>query len=111
MWFNRYLDVSDMRGLVRYERLMTVWLQQTNHLSSPKQIMQHDAVQRLVDLQDIAVGMTIGRLARGDVQIHYMLLLREITGENPVPAEDAGRVRAMVEWWLGCGHMKGWLVE
>ena len=67
--------------------------------------MIHPAYQEIIGMGEVAVALILEDLKeRGG---HWFWALRAITGENPVPPEDAGKIRTMTEHWLRWGRSRG----
>ncbi len=43
--------------------------------------------------------------------LKWFQALHEISGENPIPDQDAGRVKKMIDLWLAWGKGKGYIDE
>jgi hypothetical protein len=87
--------LSDRAAL---EALADTLEHETLILSSPSQIAKHAAIGqfRTMSLDDIAPQI-FRRIDRHPIV--WMTVLSELTGENPIPKYDSGRVRAMVRHW------------
>jgi hypothetical protein len=88
-----------------FQRLADEWSRHTQILSSVNEIVGHPAYQQVIAMGPIAVPLILRELQKRPA--HWFAALREITGENPVPAEDAGRMRRMQEHWLNWGRERG----
>jgi hypothetical protein len=40
---------------------------------------------------------------------HWFWALAAITGEEPIPPEDAGNMQRMAQAWLRLGQERGWI--
>lgn len=90
-----------------FRRLADEWSRQTMVMSSVTEIVAHPAYREVIGLGSIAVPLILKELQERPAL--WFAALREITGENPVPAEDAGRVSRMREHWLSWGRERGLL--
>lgn len=89
----------------RFRRLEADWLADTAVLSSYPQIVRHPAYREIISL-----GVAVVPLMLRDLQERprlWVWALPEITGEDPVPPEDAGNITRMSEAWLRWGREKG----
>ncbi len=67
----------------------------------------HPAYQRIIGLGPAVIPLILADLARQPD--HWFWALRALTGEDPVPAEARGRVKAMADAWLQWGRENGYL--
>jgi hypothetical protein len=87
-----------------FRELSARWRDETEHLSSTD-VFTHPDYQRIIGLGSAIVPALLRDLSRTGA--HWFWALRAITGENPVPAEDAGKVRKMIQAWLAWGEARG----
>jgi hypothetical protein len=90
----------------RFHRLANSWQKAVAHLSSSSKRDNHPAYKEI-----IALGPAVVPLILRDLEInhrHWFAALITITGENPVPDEDAGNVLKMIDHWLQWGKAKGY---
>jgi hypothetical protein len=90
----------------RFRRLEAVWEAETLFLSDAQRIIEHPAFQEILGLGREAVPLMLRDLEKGPR--HWVWALSRITGVNPVPAEDAGKIRKMSEAWLRWGRENGY---
>jgi hypothetical protein len=89
----------------RFRDLTNEWKAETEFLSSPDDIAMHPAYQQIIGLGSATVPLILHELEREPG--HWFWALRAITGEDPVPARDRGRVNAMAAAWLEWGRERG----
>jgi len=94
------------RLFAQFDELKTRWQNETEHLSSPTEIALHPAYQRIIGLGPQAIPLILNELDRQPHQ--WFWALKAITGEDPVPKSDRGRVAAMARAWLAWGDENGW---
>src|SRR5438045_3742343 len=82
----------------KFQRLAAVWRAETAHFSSITQMFKHPAYQEIIALGQDVVPSILRDLAKQPD--HWFAALRAITGAQPVPPEDRGRVDRMAEGWL-----------
>jgi hypothetical protein len=83
----------------RVLRLLRRWREETAYVSSSTQLTGHPAYQELMALGAAALPFLFRDLEQtGDG--HLSKALTTITGAHPVPVEDRGNVRKVVEAWL-----------
>ena len=75
-------------------------------LSSTTAIATHPAYQRIIGLGPQVIPLILAELAKQPD--HWFWALQALTGENPVPFADQGRIPAMTAAWLTWGHDNGW---
>ena len=96
-------DTTDLTA--EFSDLVAKWREETKLSSSTTEIVMHPAYQRIIGL-----GPKVIPLVLRDLQVnsgHWFWALISLTGENPVKAEDAGRVKKMTQAWLEWGKAKG----
>lgn len=91
----------------RFDELAAKWRDDTEFDSAPTTIYQHPAY-----LEIVGWGASVLPLMFADLATHgsfWFGALRTLTGEDPVPPEDRGRIARMREHWLGWGRARGHL--
>jgi hypothetical protein len=68
---------------------------------------RHPAYRQIVSMGQPAVRLLLEELQREPN--FWFTALRELTGENPVPAESAGKIKEMAGAWIDWGKAKGYL--
>jgi hypothetical protein len=100
------IETRDRAALVeRFDSLSTEWKTATSLLSSTTAMLRHPAYQAI-----IALGMPVVPLLLGDFRrepAHWFEALEAITGDNPVPLDHRGDIRAMADDWLAWGRNQG----
>ena len=91
----------------RFQRLADEWKGQSRYLSNTAQIAMLKPYQRIIGMGHAAVPFILRELEREPDQ--WFWALEAITGENPVPQESAGKVRAMSSAWVEWGKSRGLL--
>lgn len=90
-----------------FTELAERWRQETAVMSSATMMAMHPAYQRIIGMGERAVPLILRELEREPD--HWFWALGAITGENPVPPEDAGDVEKMAEAWIDFGRRRGYL--
>ena len=93
------------RAADRFDELARQWQSQTRHLSSATAMAIHPAYQAIIGLGVEAVPLILKEL-KGRPN-HWFWALRALTGIDPVPAEQRGRVSEMAKAWLEWGEEQG----
>ncbi len=86
----------------RFDALTSLWQLETAPLSSISQKAMHPAYQQIIGLGPEVVPYILTEL-----QVHpghWFWALRAITGENPIKAEQQGRVPEMAAAWVQWGR-------
>jgi hypothetical protein len=91
----------------RFRRLAAEWKTRSQHLSNTAQMAMLLPYQRIIGMGESAVPLILEELQREPDQ--WFWALEAITGENPVPAEAAGKVRLMAQAWVQWGKDHGLL--
>jgi hypothetical protein len=90
-----------------FAKLSTQWREETCFLSSTTAIATHPAYQRIIGLGPQVIPLILADLQREPG--HWFWALAALTGEDPVPPADRGRVPAMADVWLKWGRANGWI--
>ena len=83
------------------------WRAETAALSSVSAMAIHPAYQRIIGMGRRALPLILHELERAPD--HWFWALCAITGENPVPPDDAGDIEKMAQAWLDLGRKRGWI--
>ena len=89
----------------RLRRLEARWKADTQFISDAKRIVDHPAFQEIISMGKEVVPILLHDLESQPSLWVWALPL--ITGEDPVPASDAGNIRKMTDAWVKWGRMKG----
>lgn len=90
----------------RFNALTNQWRRKTRHLSLMSDIVLNTAYQQIIGMGLPAIPLLLRELKHQPD--HWFWALRSITGENPVPAADRGRLSKMAEAWLKWGEENGY---
>ncbi len=90
-----------------FRELADRWKEQTRYLSSASEKSMHPDYQRIIGMGSDAIPLILEEMNRQPGQ--WFWALSSITGENPVPDEDRGRIAAMTEQWLQWGRLHGYI--
>jgi hypothetical protein len=86
----------------QFRRLEAQWLAEVGHSSSTKKLCGHPAFKEIIDLGKAVVPFMLRDLeARPRL---WVWVLPEITGADPVPAQDRGDIAKMSEAWRRWGR-------
>ncbi len=90
----------------RFQVLAEQWRRETGHLSLMSDVVLNTAYQQIIGMGKPAIGLILQEL--NQQPDHWFWALRSITGENPVQADDRGRLPQMTEAWLEWGRAHGY---
>lgn len=90
----------------RFRKLAALWHRETDYLSSMSEASRHPAYQEIISLGPEVVPLLLQDLEEN--HNHWFSALRAITGANPVPASDVGKVLRMVKAWLDWARSNGY---
>lgn len=90
----------------RFLKLKEEWEAGTAHLSSITEIAMHPAYQQIIGMGLIAMPFILNEMKKKPG--HWFWALKSITGEDPVPPEQRGRIKQMTETWLRWGIQQGY---
>ncbi len=93
-----------------FHELAARWRDETRYSSSLREIVQHDAYQKIIGMGRAVLPLLLAELEKPD-PAHWGSALSAITGAQPVPEEAAGRpdriALAWLEWANARGHRSG----
>ena len=81
------------------------WRRETAHVSSTSDLTGHPAYQRIIGMGRDALPFLLRQLEAHPE--HWFPALEAITGIDPVPEADRGRMRRMAEAWTAWGREQG----
>jgi hypothetical protein len=91
----------------RFAELTRQWKDEKQFMSSVSQMAMLPSYQRIVGMGPAALPMIFREL---DHELdHWFWALASITGEDPVPSEDRGKMQRMRQAWLDWGRARGFL--
>jgi hypothetical protein len=91
----------------RVLRLLALWREQTGFLSSSTALVSHPAYQELISLGHAALPFLFRDMAQTS-DGHLSSALVAITGAQPVPPEEGGKVKKVAERWLAWARKNGY---
>ena len=92
----------------KFFRLAAEWKAATAHFSLALDMATHPAYQQIIGLGEQAIPLLLGELVRDPD--HWFWALTAITGVDPVPPADRGRIRKMTSAWLEWGRVNGFAI-
>jgi hypothetical protein len=108
---NSLSEVSAGNGLAganifnRFQELARQWKADTLLLSSSTAITSHPAYQAIIALGPPTLPLILRDLEAKPA--HWFEALQAISGEDPVPRSDWGKIAAMKTAWLAWGRSHG----
>ena len=90
-----------------FEKLKNEWKSRTRYLSNSAQMATVRSYQRIIGMGPAALPLILKELERETD--HWFWALEAISGENPVPADQAGRVEEMAKSWIEWGRQRGFI--
>ncbi len=92
----------------KFQSLAETWRRETAHFSSITQIAMHPAYQHIIGFGQEAIPLILRELQKNPDQ--WFWALKAISGVDPVPQSERGRVRNMAEIWLRWGKEEGHII-
>jgi hypothetical protein len=92
---------------VQFATLADQWHRDIAVVSSVHEMVEHPAYQGIIRMGPAVVPLILRELQREPD--YWFWALTAITGENPVPPEDAGDLDRMTDAWLAHGRARGYL--
>ncbi len=93
----------------RFKEQADKWGRETQHLSSPAQIMMHPSYQAILGMAQDNETEIIRLMLHDLVENRrpWFWALSYLTRENPIKASDAGKLDKMIKSWADWGRQKG----
>jgi hypothetical protein len=91
----------------RFRELVAQWQAEVAPLSSTTARVQHPAYRAIIALGPAVVPLLLRELEQRPN--HWFAALRSLTGADPVPPADRGRIGPMTEAWIPWGKDQGYL--
>ena len=89
-----------------FRRLEAIWTAEVGHFSSPAVLCGHRAFREIISLGSAVVPLMLRDLE--EQPRLWVWALPEITGANPVPVPDRGKIGKTSESWLRWGQENGY---
>lgn len=87
--------------------LIDLWRSQTLHVSSVHQMISHPAYLQIISKGQTALPYIFHELEK--MPDYWFAALRAITGENPVPDNARGDMKAMRDYWIHWAEAEGYV--
>ena len=91
----------------RFRELVAQWQADVAPLSSTTARVQHPAYRAIIALGPAAIPLLLRELEQRPN--HWFAALKSLTGADPVPPADRGRINAMTNAWITWGKEQGYL--
>jgi hypothetical protein len=93
----------------RFHEQASKWASETEHLSSPAQMMLHPSYQAILGMAREDEEEIIRLMLRDlrDNRRLWFWALSYLTRENPIKREDAGKLDRMIKAWIDWGKQRG----
>jgi hypothetical protein len=93
----------------KFLKQATKWQQETDHLSSPTQIMLHPSYQAILGMARDNESDLVRLMLRDlrDNRRLWFWALSYLTKENPIRHEDIGKLDKMIKAWVEWGLQTG----
>lgn len=102
------ISVSDDATIAaRFNELVDRWKRDTEYVSDIMEMATHPSYQEIIGMGRPAIPLLLRELKHSPD--HWFWALRSISGEDPVPPENRGKIQEMANAWLKWGHEKGYL--
>jgi len=90
-----------------FYRLKIEWERDTITSSFVIQAAMHPAYQQIIGMGEAAIPLILDEIQTKPS--HWFWALGAITGENPVPPQDRGKLQKMAEAWINWGRKNGYI--
>lgn len=89
----------------QFRRHADKWEHETAYLSATPMRVMHQSYQSIIAMGPDVLPLLLRDLQ--DTHRHWFWALRHLTGEDPVPQDDRGKVDKMINAWIAWGKAKG----
>ena len=93
----------------KFYSLAKQWEKEVAGMSSTAQMSQHPNYQEIISMGEKVVPLLLLELRKNP--LYWLTALSKITGENPIKAEQRGRVKQMASAWIEWGRNHGYAIE
>ena len=90
-----------------FRQLAERWREETRYLSSTTDIAMHPAYQRIIGLGPAVLPLIFAELQRQPDR--WFWALHALTGADPLPPGERGKLGGMTQAWLQWGRENGYL--
>ena len=90
----------------KFQSLVSEWKQDTQFVSSTTSMILHRAYQEIIGMGPSVIPLILRELAISPD--HWFPALRALTGVDPVPSSERGKVRTMAKIWLDWARDHGY---
>jgi hypothetical protein len=97
-------NATDRTTADHFAELAARWRADCEFLSSPPEMAKHPAYREIIAMGEPAIRLILAELEARPAL--WFEALRALTGEDPVPPEARGNVRAMAGAWLEWGRQE-----
>ena len=102
------VDPATKRWL-RFQNLVNEWRRERGAMSSITEMVMLPSYQKIIGMGDDAVALILAELkSEGDEPDQWFWALKAITGEDPVPPADRGKLPRMAAAWLNWARDRGY---
>src|SRR4051794_36594355 len=91
----------------RFYELASTWRRDVKDLSDIDLMCTHPAYQEIIGMGESVLPLIFKELRTA--QDYWFWALKAITGEDPVPEKDRGRIRRMKRNWINWADERGYL--
>lgn len=90
----------------RFRELADRWLDETMFISSTTVMVEHPALNEIVAMGEAVIPLVLREMEKETG--HWDLAMSRITGFNPVPVPDRGKISLTMALWLKWGKEQGY---
>lgn len=91
----------------KFYTLASQWESEVEGMSS-SYMFQHHAYQEIVSMGNKVIPLLLSELKQNP--LYWLSALNVITGVNPIPPSQRGKVKQMAQAWLEWGRNQGYMV-
>lgn len=98
--------ISRQTTFEKFQSLLSEWKEDTQFMSSTTNMILHKAYQEIIGMGPSVIPFILRELeTRPD---HWFPALKALTGVDPVPSSERGKLRAMANAWLEWARDQGY---
>lgn len=97
------MNTFSRRLFMVYSKL---WKEETKYSSLFQKIVEHNAYQKIIEMNDVAIPFILEEIKNGEVHYYWDYALRKITNKNPVNKDRSSFEEINLDW-LAWGEKEG----
>lgn len=94
---------------IKFAKLKAEWEKDIQFLSNTNEIVMHPSYQQIIGMGQEIIPLILTEM-KSKLGLWFWAL-KSITGEDPVPTEEIGKITEMTKRWIDWGYINGFLSD